>query len=63
MMLIDAGADVNAVNQIDGNTPLHSAAIYDLVGLMQRGADVDVVNKKGDTPLHVAARNKSRYVY
>ena len=59
-LLIDRGADINAVHKWVG-TPLHLACGYghlDMVNLLiERGADVNAVNCEGDgaTPLHVAA--------
>jgi len=56
--LIDAGADVNAVDE-DGRTPLHDAARtssgYTIRKLIDAGADVNAVDKDGRTPLHDAA--------
>ena len=58
-----AGADVN-VKDMNGNTPLHSAAekghkeIAELLiakGLLFKGADVNAKNDGGITPLHGAA--------
>ncbi len=56
-IVLEAGADVNAVNYAD-DTALHGAAyrgentIVEL--LVNRGAKLDVKNKKGFTPLRVA---------
>ena len=56
-IVLDAGADVNAVNDV-GDTALHGAAfrgenaIVEL--LVNHGAKLDVKNKKGFTPLMVA---------
>jgi ankyrin repeat protein len=60
-LLLDAGADVNAVNQDGhyGGTPLHAAAhgnqkaVVEL--LLQRGAALDVVSCNGRTPLQETA--------
>lgn len=55
--LVDAGADVNAVNG-DGNTAMHPAASLGMVRVIQlladHGAKLDVVNKNGRTPLDLA---------
>jgi ankyrin repeat protein len=73
--LLEAGADVNAVDR-DGNSLLHivaaagtsvrsknvtgSANIFKL--LLEKGADVNKLNGKGETPLFAAARtNKTEY--
>jgi hypothetical protein len=56
-MCLDTGADVNATN-LDGDTALHGAAgrganaMVEL--LVDRGAKVDVKNKRGFTPINVA---------
>eukprot|EP00897_Mesotaenium_endlicherianum_P001395 jgi/Mesen1/1283/ME000013S00768 len=55
-----ASVDINC-QDIDGWTPLHHAAsrrIEDLlVYLLVRGAKVTVADRKGDLPIHVAARS------
>ncbi len=57
-MLLDLGADINAVNAA-GNTALHAAAFvgFDAVArfLVQRGAFLNTKNKRGQTPLKVAS--------
>ena len=66
--LLDAGADVNAVNQNDhwGNTPLHAAAhanhaaIAEL--LIDRGAKLDARDAGGRTPLDHTAFHKATAV-
>ena len=53
-VLLDAGADVNAVSE-SGDTALHRAAGRRLDAVVQvladRGATLDVKNKRGQTPL------------
>jgi ankyrin repeat protein len=55
---LDVGADVNAVNN-DGDTALHAAAKMNyptvVTRLITRGARVDALNQKKETPLAVAS--------
>ena len=58
-LLLDRGADINAINTKTGDTLLHSVArLRDCVDvvrlLLNRGADPRIKNKKGATVLHVA---------
>jgi len=59
---LDAGADVNAKDDKFGFTPLHRAAgrgnkeVAEL--LIAEGADVNVKNEDGDTPLDAAIYGK-----
>ena len=57
-LLVEAGADVNAVTG-GGNTPLHMACYNGHVEaarcLLSRGAEVGTKHSTGNTPLHVAA--------
>ena len=56
-LLLRSGADVAAVN-MNGQTPLHSAALQghaDVVSiLVEKGAPVNVKAANGDTPLDAA---------
>jgi ankyrin repeat protein len=57
-ILLDAGADVNALDDIN-ETPLHEScfvgnAQHAVCLLLQYGAKVDTKNNDGDTPLHFA---------
>lgn len=54
--LLKNGADVNARGKIWGKTPLHQAKLvsYDVVKiLLEYGADPNIQDKKGQTPLHL----------
>jgi ankyrin repeat protein len=59
-LLLDKGADVNAVTTDWGATPLHLAlsgnpnAVLLVALLLQRGADANVHNRDGVTPLQLA---------
>lgn len=62
-LLLAHGADVNTVEPNRGRTPLldavacrHESVVRQLVGA---GADVDIVDMLGDTPLNLAARQRS----
>ena len=54
-VLLRNGADVNAVAESDGTTPLHRADLVEVADLLLKsGADVNARNKKGFTPLYGA---------
>lgn len=57
-LCVELGADVNAVNDA-GDTALHGAALHGFVNVIQfladHGAKLDVKNKRGRTPMMVAA--------
>lgn len=61
--LLLTGADVNARDKEDGDTPLHLASEHGLVAvahtLLRNGALVTATNKLGSTPLHHAAHSDS----
>ena len=64
--LLKLGCDVNRTNMF-GETALMHACAFDFlimenfqIDLLERGADVSLVDKKGDTALHYAARNENR---
>lgn len=65
-MLLDAGLDVNQVRKKTGDSLLHLATRWGsqemMKFLMKRGANVNAVNKDGDTPLMymVSSPNPSR---
>lgn len=57
-VLVDAGADPNAVNPSNGDTPMHGPAFHHiyaylpfLEALFERGGRVDLPNKKGLCPV------------
>ena len=60
-MLADAGADIHDRGNTWESSPLHGVAKYGhepaLRRLLLRGAEVHVLNGKGETPLHSAARH------
>lgn len=60
-VLINAGADVNAVERLKKFTPLHYAAFYSfpkiMLFLLSRRADVFMSDCEGNLPLHFAAAN------
>ena len=62
-VLINAGADVNAVDGLKKFTPLHYAAFYSspkiLEFLLTRRADILAQDVDGNLPLHFAAANGS----
>jgi ankyrin repeat protein len=62
-LLVDAGAELNVVSRNDFSVyPIHSAAagrVPVALLLVQRGADVNVRQRHGWTPLHSAAHNGS----
>jgi ankyrin repeat protein len=59
-ILLDAGADIEAVAEPNGARPLHAAAMNDYASvarfLIERGASVEARDNEGRTPLLVAAR-------
>ena len=61
--LLVAGADVNALNKINGSTALHYAAQTGqntiMETLIQAGADVNITDANGNSPLHVLTSAKN----
>lgn len=59
-ILIAAGGNVNAQNNV-GIAPLHLAA-YDYIAeeLIKAGADIEIKERNGATPLHMHAENPER---
>ncbi|XP_064417090.1 nuclear factor NF-kappa-B p105 subunit [Latimeria chalumnae] len=63
-LLIDAGADVNALEQRSGRTALHLAVEHDNISLagyllLEGNAHVDSITYDGTTSLHIAASRGS----
>lgn len=62
-LLLELGADVNAVNGA-GQTPLHAAAAAGaneiVQALVDNGARLDALDKRGDTPLTIAERRPDK---
>jgi len=60
-MLIDAGAKPSITNKRDASQPLHLAARYGqqaaAVALLERGADVNAINARGNAALHEGCAN------
>ncbi len=58
-LLLDHGAEINRPTRRGGRTPLHVAALYGPVGLvnflLERGADINAQGLSGKTPFYVAA--------
>ena len=63
--LLDAGARVDAANE-DGDTALHNAALRGRDGVIRvlagKGANLELKNKKGQTPLALTAVARRRGV-
>ena len=59
-LVVELGADVNAVDHMYGDTALHGAARIKSPEIVQilvdHGAEVNVVNKRGQSPLFMADR-------
>jgi ankyrin repeat protein len=64
VLLLDKGADINAQDLEKGATPLHHAASWGrtevLSILIARGADLNLKNKAGQTPLRAAVTNEQK---
>src|SRR4029453_3823535 len=63
-VLLDAGANVNAINEAD-TSPLHCAAFSGLNELVQlcvdRGADINARDWRGRTPYRLAQASKQSF--
>ncbi|XP_067850223.1 palmitoyltransferase ZDHHC13-like [Heptranchias perlo] len=64
--LIKLNASVNAVDKVHRNTPLHWAAmsgnVAALTVLLDAGANVEVKNAMGETPLGLAQQNRNPWI-
>lgn len=67
MLLNNDNIEINAKND-EGDTPLHLLAmtknnVASLAAMHRRGADPNIVNKKGDTPIDIMQRtNRKEYL-
>jgi ankyrin repeat protein len=64
-MFVDAGAEVNAANDA-GNTAMHYAALTGATRIVEylagNGANLDVKNKQGKTPLDLARQSTAAVI-
>ncbi len=65
-ILLNYGAKVNTIDTSSGNAPIHNASAYHSVKvveeLIQAGAEINVKNKEGETPLDMAIKWKNTEV-
>lgn len=63
VLLINAGADIDAPSETRGTTPLHAASASGIVAmvkvLLDRGADVNPVDANEETALMAAVKNRA----
>jgi ankyrin repeat protein len=61
MLAAKCPSAVNTISSVDGSPLLHAAAANKLDGacffLVSRGADVDSLNRDGESPLHIACQS------
>lgn len=59
LQYLSSGKDIDAPDNINNNTPLMIAVLYDRYDvadiLIKHGADMNILNKEGSTALHMAA--------
>lgn len=63
-LLLAQGADVNAKNEAEGDTPLHYAILYAEKGvvelLLAKGSDINAKRRNGETPLILAVKSEKK---
>ena len=65
-LLIEAGADVNTIDELTGRTPLHFAVELGELGagivefLIRSGGLLDILDGNGQTPIHLASIVESK---
>lgn len=64
--LIDEGLHVDAYDFNSGNTALHAAVLLRdkdfVIYLLEKGANANMKNRRGQTPLHLAVENRQNQI-